>query len=306
VKTPVETTPAEIPAEPAGGETPAAPEGETPAEPETPADPDAAPEGETPETTEKNRFRLRLKQDDKAGKLAISIMRGDPSLTMEEALMNARAELGIKTPTAAPAEPEQTKPGSDLPQTIEAVDSTIERLEAERTKAVKDLNFESVDEIDRNLRRLDRQRNVIERQTEQQQAEQAAAYERNFSASERKAADLYDFASKPDSEQGKRMLEIEGELQANNDPLYFDPEKPLRIAQMVAKEFNIAPKSKVAKPAPVKPAPTAPAPKKNILPTGSTVPPATSPNGEIAKKITAASTPADLRKLMAGFGVREF
>lgn len=39
------------------------------------------------------------------------------------------------------------------------------------------------------------------------------------------------------------MLEIEADLLANDDPLYYDPNKPLIIAQMVGKEMRVAPKS---------------------------------------------------------------
>jgi hypothetical protein len=79
-------------------------------------------------------------------------------------------------------------------------------------------------------------------------------YNRRFTASEAKATELYAFASRADSEGGKRMLEIEAELKAKNDPLYFSPDKPLIIARMVAREMRIAPRTKT--PETVKPAPT--------------------------------------------------
>jgi hypothetical protein len=101
------------------------------------------------------------------------------------------------------------------------------------------------------------------------------------------------------------MVEIEAELLANDDPLYYSPDKPLKIAQMVAAEKNIAPRKKGAPTTPVKPAP-APAAKKQILPNGSTVPPATSPNGEAAKRFEGIKSINDLRKEMAQLGVRQF
>src|ERR1019366_6239096 len=74
-------------------------------------------------------------------------------------------------------------------------------------------------------------------------AEREAAYDRAFDASEEKAIRLYDFVSDPNSVGRKRMLEIEADLLANDDPLYYDPNKPLIIAQMVGKEMRVAPKS---------------------------------------------------------------
>ncbi len=86
-------------------------------------------------------------------------------------------------------------------------------------------------------------RNTPALQTEAQRAKKAAAYEAAFSVSDAKAVELYDFASDPNSEGSKRMLEIDDALKANGDPLYNDPNKPLIIAQMVAKEMRIPPKS---------------------------------------------------------------
>jgi hypothetical protein len=74
------------------------------------------------------------------------------------------------------------------------------------------------------------------------EAERETAYDRTFDASEEKAIRLYDFVSDPNSTGRKRMLKIEADLLANDDPLYYDPNKPLIIAQMVAKEMRIAPK----------------------------------------------------------------
>ena len=77
----------------------------------------------------------------------------------------------------------------------------------------------------------------------QPQSEETS-YNRQYSASLGKAIELYDFAADPKSEGGKRMIEIDLALRANGDPLYADPNKPLIIAQMVAKEKRISPKLK--------------------------------------------------------------
>lgn len=295
--------------ETSGGETPEKPEGE----PETPAGdakPDDDPEGK-PEVSDKNRFRIRVKSDDRVGKLAISMMRGDPDLTMEEALTNARAELGIKTQPTEQPKPVERPANPSLPATLDEVDSAIKNLRSERKKAMTvDLDFNLVAEIDDKLSDLTNHRFDVIRETERQQVAQVESYNQGFASSERKASELYDFASQPESEGAKRMVEIENELEANNDPLYFDPEKPLIIAQMVAKELKIAPKRKGAPTAaPAKPAAPAPAAqKKQVLPGGSsaTVPPKTQPNGEIVKEISGIKSVADLRNFNKKLGVRDF
>ena len=73
-------------------------------------------------------------------------------------------------------------------------------------------------------------------------AQQAAAYNQQLAASRARAAALYDFVRKPDSVGGKRMLEIERQMAVNDDPRYYDPNMPLIIAEMVAKEMHVAPK----------------------------------------------------------------
>jgi hypothetical protein len=77
-------------------------------------------------------------------------------------------------------------------------------------------------------------------------AQQAAAYNHQLAASRARAAALYDFVRKPDSVGGKRMLEIERQMAVNDDPRYYDPNMPLIIAEMVAKEMHVAPKPATA------------------------------------------------------------
>lgn len=76
------------------------------------------------------------------------------------------------------------------------------------------------------------------------EAEREAAYDRAFDISDAEAVRLYDFVSDPNSVGHKRMLEIEADLLAKNDPIYYDPNKPLIIARMVAAELHIAAKDR--------------------------------------------------------------
>lgn len=309
---------------PKAGEPPAE---KVPAEETTPPE-EATPELETPPTkaeTENDdelsdedfgpvtpssakKLRLRLPETDKVGRLAAAFLQRNRDWTLEQATDAARSQLGIKpepkgdTPAAAPQ-----KPKSDLPDSIEGVDHAVDLLEGERTKAITELRFEDVDKIDRQLRRLDRHRSTVEREADQREAQEASAYDSAFTSSEARAVDLYDFASKPESEGGKRMLEIEGILRANGDPLYSSPDKPLRIAQMVAAELRIAPKRKGAAPVvPAKPTQTAPSPKKQVLPGGSssTTPASSNPHGEINAKISKVNSVHGLRELSKSLGLK--
>jgi len=256
-------------------------EPETAAEAETTTDETTTPEPEaaTAETEEEgedgdsplepfagDRLRLRFAAEDKVGRLAATFLKRNRDLTMEEALVRAKKQLGIKDEREAT--PATTEP--QLPQTVEEVDAQIKQLRADRKKAYSDLKFEDASDLDEKIEDLISHRGEIKRQADTRQAEQAAEYDRTFDTSAAKAADLYPNSADPNSEFGKRMIEIERHLKANDDPLYHSPQKPLKIAQMVAAELNIAPRRKGA-PAPAKaaaPAPTAAPAKKNVLPAG--------------------------------------
>jgi hypothetical protein len=63
-----------------------------------------------------------------------------------------------------------------------------------------------------------------------------------FNATAARTAALYPDAVDPQSALHQRMLEIEEDLRSAGDPLIADPRKPLRIAQMAARELSIAPR----------------------------------------------------------------
>lgn len=240
--------------------------------------------------------KVSLPEGDQVGRLAISFKKRNKDWTMDQAMEAARTQLGVKTKDSAD-EPAKVKSPSDLPDTVEGVDTAIEALETQKVKAAEDLNLAEIAKIDSQLRKLDRQRTSLERQGEQQERQQVAEYDTAFASSEAKAADLYEFASKPDSPGGKRMLEIEESLLETEDPRYYAPNKPLLIAQMVAAELNIAPKSKKA--APAKPAVAAPpaASKKQVIPAGGakTTPPADPAQNADVARVSKISNMAELR-----------
>jgi hypothetical protein len=318
--------PPDLAAAVAAEETPAAPEAEaaaetteeTPAAEETPAEETPAEvenDGEETDTGEADgpvtaskakKLRLRLPESDEVGRLAAAYLQRNRDMSMTDAIAAAQKKLGI-APKPAEATPQvEAKPKSDLPETVEAVDAELDRLDSDREKALTELRFEDVAKIDRTLRKLDRHRTALERDAERKTVEAAETYNRQFDTSIARASELYAFASDPNSPGGKRMLEIERELQANDDPLYHSPLKPLKLAQMVAAELNIAPRKKGAPAATAKPAaPAAPAPKKQMLPSGGsrTTPVAANQKPAIDTKIQAVRNIADLRNLRREMGL---
>ncbi len=296
----VEETPAaEVPAEaPAAEEAP----GVAPEEGEDDAE-EAEGDGPVEPVTGK-RAHLRLAPDDKVGRLAASLMKRNRDMPMHEAVARAQDQLGIK-PKASEATPApEAKPKSDLPETVAAVDAETERLEGEYEKAGTELRFEDQAKALRAIRKLDRHRLTLERDGERQQTQAVAAYEMAFTKSEQQAISLYEFAGNPESAGAKRMAEIEREMEANGDPLFRSPDKPLRIAQMAAAELNIAPRKKGAVAPVVKP-PVVAAPKKQVLPSGDsrTTPVPANQKPAIDAEINAVKNVNDLRKLYKKIGL---
>lgn len=325
----------EAPPAPPAGETPAAeaapaaeaPEGETAPEEtaaaegeaattETPAsETEAAPTGDdgdegdgpvSPSTAKK--LRLRLPENDQVGRLAAALLQRNRDWTLGEAYAAAQKQLGVKpeqqqaaeTPKADPAKPA-------LPTSIEAVDQAIENFEAEREKALTELRFEDVAKIDRQIRTHDRHRLNLEREAERTEAKRAAEYSKAFEASDAKAVELYPQAADPESPFGQRMREIESEMETLGDPLFNSPDKPLKIAQMVAAEMNIAPRRKGTPVAPAKAAAPATAPTpakpKQVLPSGgSRTAPAPNPTTAIQSQVAGIKSVHEIRKFLKTVG----
>jgi hypothetical protein len=300
-------------------ETPPAAEGETPAATETPAE-----GGETPAATpddddaddgpvvpsDAKKLRLRLPDTDTVGRLAASFMKRNRDLSMEDAVAKAKNQLGVKPDAAKPSTESEAPPASELPATIGAVDEAIKALRLERRKALSDVRMEDAADASDKIEDLQRRRFELERHGEREESRAAQSYNAKFAESEAKATDLYPDAAKADSEFGKRMAEIDAEFAELKDPLYSDPEKPLRIAQMVAREMNIAPRRKGTPVAPAKPAAapatTAPQIKKGVVPSGSsrTAAPLTNQPPAIDGQIKAATTVGGLKALYKTMGLR--
>jgi hypothetical protein len=275
------------------------------------ADPDNPDEGVTPITASKT--RLRLPEGDKEGRLAAAYLQRNKDWSMGQAIDAARKQLGTAKPPEGKTETPATAETNEPTETIETVSAEIERIEAERSKAVKELRFEDTDALDQKLRKLDRKHTALERQAESQarerQAQAKAQYETAFSRSNTQAVGLYPDAANIESPLAKKMVEIEQLLEETNDPLYRDPNKPLVVAQMAARELRIAPKAKgtatVVKPAlkPAAPAVTAAKPKGMLPAGGSTTAPVANPHAELNTKIQSVNNPDDLKKTLKAAGI---
>lgn len=229
--------------------------------------------------------------------MASAFKRRNKDWTMKQCVEAAEAKLGVAKPAAPATDP--AKPAEpQLPVTVEATNSEILKLVALKKEAAAGLRVDEMADIDEKLAAL-REHKLDLREAQIQQRQQAdIAYQTKFEESDRLAAETYRFATVPTSPAGKRMQEINEAMERLGDPRFYDPNRPMLIANMVAAEFNIAPLSKnKADPKPqAKAAAPATEPKKGILPSGgsSTAPAAPAVNADV-ERFTKISTPADLK-----------
>jgi hypothetical protein len=309
----VEATPAE-----AATETPTEGEATPPADGATEQPAEATPEADAEPETEDDggegpitpvtgkRAHLRLGEDDQVGRLAASYMKRNRDLGMAAAVAKAQQQLGIKPEGAPVATPVEDPKIAALPKTVDEVDSATAQLLADYKKAMQEVRFEDAADMQEKLMKLTLHRSQLERRAENEQHQQVAKYHADFDASTSKAVDLYPFAAEAASPGYKRMVQIDAQLRANGDPLYHAPNKPLKLAQMVAAELNIAPRNKNAAPAQkAAAAVTPPAPKKGVVPSGSsrTTPPAQN-QPAVDPAISGIKTMTDLRTQLRRLGVK--
>lgn len=221
-----------------------------------PADPDAPipPDEQQPQPQEADRppqFRLRPAKGDKIGEQALWFMRRNPDMPLETAIAKARAQLGIEEPAVSTATPNQettTTTEQATPPTVvslEELESTRADLLAKLRTARESLDYDEQATIQAQLDDLvydaiPKAREATARTAQVQQTQTLTALQQSAQT----AASLYPEATQEGSEFFNRMIEIEQALTATGDPLINDPNKPLVIAQMAARELNIAPQRK--------------------------------------------------------------
>jgi hypothetical protein len=199
------------------------------------------------------RFRSTMREEDDVGRLAMSLKHRNKDWTLEESVQAARKHLGKDSdaqPAPAPvaAAPETAPPAVDE---LAGIEAKIAEVKAQRKAAMANVELDKVAELDEQLDALKDQRTEAKTAPKptpkpadtQGKPANLADYNAAFDASLAKAANLYPFIQEAESAAAMRMVEIDNALEANKDPLFSAPDKPLRIAQMVAAEMAIAPRT---------------------------------------------------------------
>jgi hypothetical protein len=261
---------------------------------------------------------------------------------MKQAVLAAERALSLPTDEKPEADGAGAKPGDkpaetpalkakaedEIPAELTALDAEIAQTRAQRKAAMADVDMARAADLDDKLdelrekrftalaahERAKTQRALEEQKRVDQEKQEAAAaearYKQEFDAAGAKAAELYPFVADVKSPLRARMKEIDKALQENDDPLFHDPKKPLRIAQMVAAEAGIAPKPTTAK---KQQAPAAAKPPISTKPVGEkSRPPIASGDSRtktgrtefaaLEKKISSLKTPEQLNAFMEDLG----
>lgn len=203
---------------------------------------------------------------------AYQIKAGNKFMGIEECLAQAKKEAsGESASSPTPANAPQSSVSQDaLSKSIDSIDAQIAALDAEDEKA-STVEFDTaksyqarkqIEALKRQRDKIQRDATQLDRESAQQQVVARQNYEATFAKSTAKALELYEFTSKPDSPEMKYLNELDAEMKANGDPLYFDADKPRILTQMTARKFNLPPRFKSsavpAKPSVTRPASSAP------------------------------------------------
>jgi len=205
-----------------------------------------AEEEKAPQFRKESTKRFRLRSDNPVDQRAFELKRRNADLSLEECLERAKKEFG-KDKQGDDADGQEQ---SGQPQTVSEVDAKIKELKAEKKKAyTEDLDFDKVADLEDQLDDLLVLRSDLKASEGVTQQREQQEFERQVEASKARAVELYPFAADPNSPEVDRMNEIFETMRETNDDRLYDPNLPLMLAQMVAREQGIAPKGRKAVPA---------------------------------------------------------
>lgn len=203
-------------------------------------DPDVDPDVDTVEqtgdaTTAKGK-QFRVRAENAAEELAFTLRHANKNLSLKDALAEAERILGISQVSQTEETQVETEPSLPTPDEIE---EQVADLEVQWRKAVADY---AADEVTDALALQIKEAKLSIAKAREYHAKKGDAIERAYMESSTKAVELYPDAEVEGSELRSRMEEIHNALEAAGDPIISDPQKPIIIARMAAKELSIAPK----------------------------------------------------------------
>lgn len=206
------------------------------------------------------RFRPANDVDEEAMRLQKAARAAGEILSLDESLMLAKRKLGIAD-TPAPAKEAAKDDGDPDPKvdadivgdlTVEQIEARMAELDEEELSALEDMNTAKVREIRKEMRDLRQLQQVAARAEQHKAVEETKKWDSSFNQSVDTAGKLYPDFMVEGSDFHSRCKEIDDLFKQTKDPRFDESDKPLKIAQMVARELGIAPASAAKKAEPTK------------------------------------------------------
>ena len=238
----------------------------------------------------------------------IALRARNPDMTLEDAMARVKAESApdLNAPPPLPTEDE--------------VNAEIAALKEQRKLAYANVELDKLGELDDQLDAA-RDKLTTVRETNRQLQEQARVQtQQTIAAARAKAFATYPDAANPESPLVKRMIEIDTLMQEQGNPLYQDPNKVFKLAQMAGNELGIVPldpSKKTSAPRVTAP-PAAPArpvvpasgvrPQPQVIAPGSArtaIPSQASQKQNAEDKIDSIQTPEEYDAMLVSLGVRK-
>ena len=199
--------------------------------------------------------QFRLRPTEQVDAEALRIMKAadaaDAPINLSQALDIARQRLGVDErpkaqiePVAEDNEAYEEESSEEDPLSQVTLDEAKQELRDLRKKHSQALREGDLDEAADVMDQLGETEELIEVLAVREQHEATAAvdeHDQAFDSSVAKANELYPDFGNEGSDFYARATEIDAALRDTEDNRYYDANKPLLIAQMVAKELNIAP-----------------------------------------------------------------
>ena len=210
-----------------------------------------------PEDSDKHpQFRLRPSDnlDAEAFRIYKAAKTADADITMVDAIEIARQRLGIPAGrTDSTQNPPQDLEGfEDQGDTEEEYDPTddvthaeakaeLKSLRKQQSEALRNGDLDEAADFGDAMSDTEDLMEVLSEREESNANEAQESHDTGFQAALDRATELYPDFEKPESEFWDRCAEIDAALRDTGDSRYFDVDKPLTIAQMAAKELQVAP-----------------------------------------------------------------
>jgi hypothetical protein len=196
--------------------------------------------------------QFRLRPTEQVDAEALRIMKAadaaDAPINLSQALDIARQRLGIEERPTARIEPveeddaqeaEEDDPVSQI--TFSEAKQELKDLRKKHSQALRDGDLDEAADVMDQLGETEELMELLASREEQEATAAVNEHDHAFDSAVAKANELYPEFGNEGSEFYARATEIDAALRDTDDNRYFDANKPVLIAQMVAKELNIAP-----------------------------------------------------------------